>query len=199
MVEALELKAGIVLQNPGLESPGLHRSFEQRDPLVQIVDGVGTSALLADVELDVTDACFGKSRPVGPGRGRLFRRCSRPASLTVTLDATVPRLLDVVPIAPTHRLERKLAELPAFLHLGDVDEGSTWMAPDPESGVPHFELMDALVPERQAWRTALRHGIRATQDPLSVPQKRAKCFARFGYKQPQVVTSGSHWSRSWNS
>jgi len=75
-VEALELKAGIVLQNPGLESLGLHRSFEQRDPLVQIVDGVGTTALLADAELDVTGACFGKSSPVGPGRGRFSLGCS---------------------------------------------------------------------------------------------------------------------------
>ena len=192
MVEALELKAGIVLQNPGLESPGLHRSFEQRDPLVQIVDGVGTTALLADAELDVTGACFGKSSSVGPGRGRLLRRRSRPASLAVALDAEVPRLLDVIPIAPTHWLERELTELSAFLHLAHVDERAAWMTPDPESGVPDFELMHALVPEWRAWRRALRHGIRATQDPVSVPPKRAKCFARFSYKRPQVVTSGSH-------
>jgi hypothetical protein len=64
----------------------------------------------------------------------------------VPLDAEVARLFDVVPIAPTHRLERDLAELPAIRHLADVDEGAAGMAADPVSGVPHLELVHALVP-----------------------------------------------------
>jgi hypothetical protein len=50
-IEALQLEARIVFQNPGLKALGFDGSFEVGNPLAQIVDGVGPAGLLPSLQI----------------------------------------------------------------------------------------------------------------------------------------------------